>query len=195
MKKLNVKEYNLDYIMENYFNTDKEVMFLCDYKTAWEILKYSEYSKDDFEYYFSVELDCEYPYYSVFKCGDNDFIIEFLTNKDGNLYDEYVADNVLIQESILHEYSEDIVEKCNESENVIIIKSFDNKDDEDLENLKSLEENYAYNSDKEHCECCKCCDECCEDEKDEVLDQIYQQGVKDTVKAIGELFNIKVKVD
>ncbi|NFV48081.1 hypothetical protein FDJ70_10505 [Clostridium botulinum] len=195
MKKLNVKEYNLDYIMENYFNTDKEVMFLCDYKTAWEILKYSEYSKDDFEYYFSVELDCEYLYYSVFKCGDNDFIIEFLTNKDGNLYDEYVADNVLIQESILHEYSEDIVEKCNESENVIIIKSFDNKDDEDLENLKSLEENYAYNSDKEHCECCKCCDECCEDEKDEVLDQIYQQGVKDTVKAIGELFNIKVKVD
>ncbi|KGM93371.1 hypothetical protein IRP63_14870 (plasmid) [Clostridium botulinum] len=184
MKKLNVKEYNLDYIMENYFNTNKGVMFLCDYKTAWDILKYSEYSKDDFENYFSVELDCEYPYYSVFKCEDSDFIIEFLTNKDGELYDEYIADNILVQDSVLDEYGDNILEKCYANDALSLIGDYEFVD---LENLKSLEENYVDDLSNEQCDCCKCCDECCEEEKDEVLDQIYQQGVKDTFKVIGKL--------
>ncbi|WP_039241105.1 hypothetical protein [Clostridium botulinum] len=184
MEILNIKEYYLDYIMENYFNTDKEVMFLCDYETAWEILKYSEYSKDDFENYFSVELDCEYPYYSVFKCEDSDFIIEFLTNKDGELYDEYIADNILVQDSVLDEYGDNILEKCYANDALSLIGDYEFVD---LENLKSLEENYVDDLSNEQCDCCKCCDECCEEEKDEVLDQIYQQGVKDTFKVIGKL--------
>ncbi|QPW62026.1 hypothetical protein [Clostridium botulinum] len=184
MKKLNVKEYNLDCIMENYFNTDKEVMFLCDYKTAWEILKFSEYNKYDFENYFSVELDCEYPYYSIYKNSNDTFIIEFLTKLDGTLYPSYDADNLLIQDSVLDEYGDNILEKCYANDALSLIGDYEFVD---LENLKSLEENYVDDLSDKQCNCCKCCDECCEEEKDEVLDQIYHQGVIDAFKAIDQL--------
>ncbi|MCD3252420.1 hypothetical protein [Clostridium botulinum] len=138
MEILNIKEYDLDYIMENYFNTDKEVMFLCDYETAWEILKYGEYEDEDFENYFSIDLDCQYPYYSVYKCGDSDFIIEFITNEDEELYDEYGANNILIQDCVLSEYGKEIIKRCFDYEDLIVIG--------DKIDLKSLKE---YNSDKE----------------------------------------------
>lgn len=179
MKELKVREYNLDWIMENYFNTDKEVMLICDYDNAWEILQYSEYAKEDFSDYFSIDLDCEYPYYIVYKYSDETFIIELLTNTKGGLYPEYTADDILIQDCVFDEYGRELLDKCEVDNEITMLKY------NDMEDLKSLEENY---SNKEcQCGCNTCCDECCEDEKEEVFDRIYKQGVIDALKRLAEL--------
>lgn len=112
---------DLDYIMENYFDTNKEVLYLCDYDTALEILQRGKYKKEDFEY-FAVELDCQYNYCSVYKYGDESFIIEFLTRKDGSLYDEYGADYTLVTNDILNEY-EGIEELLESYKEIIVVKT------------------------------------------------------------------------
>jgi hypothetical protein len=132
MRNSQIIDNNLDYIMEHYFNTDKEVMYLCDYDTVQEILEYAQYRRGDFSDYFAIELSCEYNYYSVYKNGNEALIIEYMTNLAGELYPEYGADYILIQEDILDKFGRNnILDRCEEYKEIGIICEDTYKDDED----------------------------------------------------------------
>ena len=129
---LEVMSNDIDNILE-YFNLDnpKSVMYLCKYDRAMNLFLASGYDTDEFKNYFSIGFDSDYEYYSVYQDGKNAFIIEKMVTLDGKLYSEYGADIIMVESDIADNFGEDLFERFEDYQKIII--TIDEVDIEDLD--------------------------------------------------------------